>query len=49
VVPVILVRFPIALVLAWAFDAGPAGVVRMGAAPENDAANPVATDGGAHG
>ena len=46
---VILVGFPIALLLARAFDAAPAGIVRRGAAPENDAANLATTGGGAHG
>ena len=40
VVLVILVGFPIALVLAWAFDATPAGIVRADAAPEGAAENP---------
>ncbi|MGN6789296.1 MAG: hypothetical protein ACTHJP_07190, partial [Rhodanobacteraceae bacterium] len=44
-VPVVLVGFPIALVLARALDAAPAGIVRTGAAPESDATNPAATNG----
>jgi TolB-like protein/Flp pilus assembly protein TadD len=40
VVLLILVGFPIALVLAWAFDATPRGVVRTGASPDGTGESP---------
>ncbi|MEO6968980.1 MAG: hypothetical protein ABI132_11095 [Rhodanobacteraceae bacterium] len=43
VVILILIGFPIALVLAWAFDATPRGIVRTDTSPED--ANPAAAAG----
>src|SRR5690242_14303697 len=40
VVVLILIGFPIALVLAWAFDATPQGIVRTGAPAGEPSVNP---------
>ncbi len=45
VVLMIVVGFPIARALAWAFDATAAGIVRTGVAPASDATNPAIADG----